>query len=297
MKERTAEIIQQKEEIQAQADNLLQANNEITEKNEILRKQKNEIEEKNQHITSSIEYASRIQNAVLPPKELIRKHLPEYFILFKPRDIVSGDFYWLKQIGSHTVYAAADCTGHGVPGAFMSMLGISFLNEIVNKTRFDKPAEILGKLRKKVKSSLRQTGKDNESKDGMDIALCIIDNENMILEYAGAYNPAYIIRKGVLHELKATRNPIGIYLKEKDFENHSFKLEKNDIIYTFSDGYVDQFGGEDNSKFKTKNFKKLLIEIYDKPMQEQKKILEGVFLKWKGNTEQTDDIIIFGVKV
>ncbi len=290
VKERTAEIVQQKEEIQAIADNLKSANDEISGKNELLR-------QKNQHITESIEYASKIQKALLPPSELIEELLPEHFILYKPRDIVSGDFYWLKKIGNYTVYAAADCTGHGVPGAFMSMLGISFLNEIVTKSRFDKPGKILDKLRKKVKTSLRQTGKENESKDGMDIALCIIDHETDTLEFAGAYNPVYIIRKGELTEINATRNPIGIYLKEKDFETHEFKLEKGDILYTFSDGYTDQFGGDNDSKLKTKNFKKILIEIYDKPMSEQKQILEDTFIKWKGNTEQTDDIIIFGVKV
>jgi len=231
-------------------------------------------------------------------RKILFKHIyPIILFYFKPRDIVSGDFYWFKQIGNYTVYAAADCTGHGVPGAFMSMLGISFLNEIVTKTRFDKPSDILDKLRKKVKTSLRQTGKDNESKDGMDIALCIIDNEKLILEYAGAYNPAYIIRKGELHELKATRNPIGIYFKEKPFENHEFQLQKDDIIYTFSDGYVDQFGGENISKFKSKNFISLLLEISDKPMPEQKHILDEIILKWKGKLEQTDDIIVFGVKI
>jgi len=297
VKERTQEIVQQKEEIETQkeeiqtiADNLIVSNEEVT-------KQKDKIAEIHKHITESIEYASRIQHAILPPKELISKHLPDHFILFKPRDIVSGDFYWLKQIGNYTVYAAADCTGHGVPGAFMSMLGISFLNEIVTKTRFDNAGEILNRLRKKIKTSLRQTGKDGESKDGMDIAVCVIDNESLQLEYSGAYNPLYIIRKGELTEIKATRNPVGIYLKEKLFENHKFQLEKGDVIYTFSDGYIDQFGGENESRFKSKNFKKLLLEINNKPMQEQRKILDAVLLKWQGKTEQTDDIVVFGVRI
>lgn len=260
-------------------------------------KQKEEIEQKSKHITDSINYASRIQQALLPPEEIIREYLPDHFILFKPRDIVSGDFYWLKRIGHYTVYAAADCTGHGVPGAMMSMLGISFLNEIVNKAHFNKPSEILEELRKKIKDSLRQTGKDNESKDGMDIAVCTIDHQDLYLEYAGAYNPVYIVRKGELHEIKATRNPIGIYLREMAFENHEFKLEKGDLIYAFSDGYVDQFGGNDNSKFKAKNFKTILMEIWDKPLQEQREILEQRLLQWQGHGEQTDDIIVIGVKV
>ncbi|NOZ35671.1 MAG: SpoIIE family protein phosphatase [Chlorobi bacterium] len=259
--------------------------------------QKEEIEEKNHHITSSIEYASRIQQALLPPEELITEYLPDHFILYKPRDIVSGDFYWLKQIDNYTVYAAADCTGHGVPGAFMSMLGISFLNEIVSKSQVNKPSEILNELRKKIKSSLRQTGKDNESKDGMDIAVCVIDNKRMILNYAGAYNPLFIIRKGELKEIKATRNPIGIYLREVPFENHELELEKGDVLYTFSDGFVDQFGGEKQSKFKAQNFKKILLEIYDKSMKEQKTILDKTILQWQGDAEQTDDIVIFGVRI
>lgn len=290
VKERTAEIVQQKEEIETIADNLQVANEEISSKNVLLK-------QKNESITSSIEYASRIQRALLPPNEIIKKYLPDYFIFFKPRDIVSGDFYWFKQIGNYTVYAAADCTGHGVPGAFMSMLGISFLNEIVNDEEVNKPSQVLDKLRDKVKLSLRQTGKDNESKDGMDIAVCVIDNENLTVEFAGAYNPLYIIRKGELHEIKATRNPIGIYLKEKPFENHKFQLEKGDVLYTFSDGYVDQFGGEDDGKFKAKNFKKLLLKISDKPMDKQKEILDGMLLQWQGETEQTDDIIVFGVRI
>lgn len=260
-------------------------------------KQKEEIEEKNQHITSSIEYASRIQQALLPPEELIQRNLPNHFVLYKPRDIVSGDFYWLKQIDDSIFYATADCTGHGVPGAFMSMLGISFLNEIVNKKHINKPSEILNELRKKVKLSLRQTGKDNESKDGMDIAVCVLNNKNLTLEYAGAYNPVYIVRKGELHEIKATRNPIGIYLREVPFENHKFQLEEGDLIYTFSDGYVDQFGGNENTKFKASKFKKLLLEISDKPLKEQEEILDKTIIEWQGDAEQTDDIIIFGVKL
>jgi len=269
----------------------------VLERTAEILQQKEEIENKNRHITSSIEYASRIQQALLPPQELIKKHLPNNFILFKPRDIVSGDFYWLKHINNYTIYATADCTGHGVPGAFMSMLGISFLNEIVTKDFINKPSEILNELRKKIKDSLRQTGKSNESKDGMDIAVCVIDNERMVLEYSGAYNPVYIIRNGELHEIKATRNPIGIFLKEIPFNNHEFKLEKEDIIYTFSDGYVDQFGGEKNTKFKTRNFKALLIEISNKPLEEQKEILDKTIIEWQGDAEQTDDIIILGIKM
>jgi serine phosphatase RsbU (regulator of sigma subunit) len=290
VKERTAEIVQQKEEIQTIADNLRDANEEISSKNELLA-------QKNKHITDSIAYASRIQEALLPPKELLEELLPEHFVLFKPRDIVSGDFYWLKQIGNFTVYAAADCTGHGVPGAFMSMLGISFLNELVTKSRFDSAGELLDRLRKKVKTSLRQTGKEDDTKDGMDIALCVIDNDSMTLQYAGAYNPVYIIRDGELQEIKATRNPIGIYLKEVSFQSNDFSLRKGDVLYTFSDGYIDQFGGEDERKFKARTFKDLLMEIHQKPMQEQEAILDKTIIEWQGKAEQTDDILVFGVRI
>lgn len=297
VEERTAEIKKQKEDIEAIAEYLKVANNEINEQNEQLGKQKRVIEEKNKHITDSIEYASRIQMALLPPQSIIEKHLPDHFILFKPRDIVSGDFYWFKQIGHYTLYATADCTGHGVPGAFMSMLGIAFLNELVTENEKHTAGEILNNLRNKVKKSLRQTGEEGHSKDGMDITLCIIDNKNKIAEYAGAYNPLYIYRNDELIEIKATRNPIGIYIKEKPFESNQLELQKGDMLYTFSDGFVDQFGGEENSKFKTKNFKKLLLEIYKRPLEEQKTILNETIENWRGDYEQTDDIIIFGVRI
>lgn len=228
---------------------------------------------------------------------ILDKSFSDYFIFFRPRDIVSGDFYWIKQISDYTVYAVADCTGHRVPGAMLSMLGISFLSEIVSKARFDTPDEILNRLRKKIKSSLKQTKKGIESKDGMDIALCVIDYDSLQLQFAGAYNPIYIIRKGELTEIKATRNPIGAFLKEKPFESNKFKLEKGDLLYTFSDGYSDQFGQNENQKFNKRNFKKLLLKIYDKPISEQKEILDNVLKKWKGKTDQTDDIIVMGVRI
>lgn len=269
----------------------------IKERTKTIEEQKNQIAKSHQNIKDSITYAKRIQEAIMPSKKTLDKSFSDYFIFFKPRDIVSGDFYWLKQISDYTVYAVADCTGHGVPGALLSMLGISFLSEIVSKARFDTPDEILNRLRKKIKSSLKQTEKGIESKDGMDIALCVIDHDSLQLQFAGAYNPIYIIRKGELTEIKATRNPIGAFLKEKPFESNKFKLEKDDLLYTFSDGYSDQFGQNENQKFNKRNFKKLLLKIYDKPMSEQKEILDDVLKKWKGKTDQTDDIIVMGVRI
>lgn len=269
----------------------------IQERTKTIEEQRNQIAKSHKSIKDSITYAKRIQKAIMPSEKVLDKSLREYFVFFKPRDIVSGDFYWLKQIGEYTVYAVADCTGHGVPGALLSMLGISFLSEIVTKVRFDTPDEILNRLRKKVKRSLKQTDKDVVSKDGMDIALCIINHDSLQLQFAGAYNPVYILRAGELTEIKATRNPIGIHIKEKPFSNNIFQLKKGDILYTFSDGFYDQFGQNNSQKFNKSNFKKLLKVISEKPMAEQKIILEGILKKWMGKTDQTDDIIVMGVRV
>ena len=257
-----------------------------------------EIQKQKEEITDSINYASRIQQAVHPLTSYFDKAFSDYFILYKPRDIVSGDFYWIAEDTDKLYFTAADCTGHGVPGAFMSMLGISSLNEIFsNKNENLTASKILNLLREKIKSSLHQTGKDSETQDGMDIALCILHKKKKILEYAGAYNPLYIIKDGELQEYKADRMPIGIYLDEKSgFTNHKIKIKKGDVIYIFSDGYADQFGGPAQTKFKTVNMKKLLLEIYDKPMNKQKQILEDRFNKWKGKLNQIDDIIFIGIR-
>ena len=261
-------------------------------------KQKEEIAEKNQNITASIEYAKRIQTAILPSHEYAKEILPEHFILFRPRDIVSGDFYWMTKKDNLLVLIAADCTGHGVPGAFMSMLGVSFLNEIVNRHEVTSAEVILNSLRADIKKTLGQEGKEGEAKDGMDIALCIVDSEKMKMQYAGAYNPMYLYRNNELMEVKGDRMPIGIHIKEKEsFTNNKIDLQKGDVFYIFSDGYQDQFGGEDGQKFKTKNFKQFLLEIHQKPMVEQREILDTRIDEWRGKWEQVDDIIILGVRI
>ncbi|NJO92141.1 MAG: serine/threonine-protein phosphatase [Chloroflexia bacterium] len=219
----------------------------------------------------------------------------------------------MKKLNNFVAVVAADCTGHGVPGAFMSMLGSSFLNEIVTRRSLDSAAQILNRLRAKVKKSLHQEGKEGEQKDGMDIALLIIDNETLELQYSGAYNPLYIIRPKIgvnildenididsryeLIHLKADRQPIGIHLSEKEFTNHRYQLKNGDSLYSFSDGYVDQFGGETGEKFKTKRFKELLMSVQGKSMQEQKTALEQAFVKWKRDLAQIDDVLVMGIKV
>jgi len=269
----------------------------IKKTNVLLAEQRDKIVEQKQAITDSIIYAKRIQSAVLPSKEFAEEILPEHFILFKPRDIVSGDFFWMTQKGSKTIVVAADCTGHGVPGAFMSMLGVSFLNDIVNKNETVQANLILNKLRADVKRTLDQTGKKDEAKDGMDIALCIIDYETNKLQYAGAYNPLYLYRKDELLQIKADKMPIGIYIKEKEsFTNHELDLQKGDTFYIFSDGYVDQFGGARGEKFKSKKFKELLLNLQSKKLSEQKEILDNTLTEWRGEYSQLDDICVIGVR-
>ena len=275
---------------------------ELKTKNGLLKEQKqtiqnayNTIEIKNRSITDSINYASRIQAAMLPDKDFTEIFPYRHFILFKPRDIVSGDFYWLKKIDNKLIVAVADCTGHGVPGAFVSMLGIAFLNEIVRK-EVNTAAQVLEELRIQVKTSFKQTGDRRETKDGMDIALCIIDTQTNLLQYAGAYNPLYIIRNNELIETKATRNPIGIFIKETPFKNNKIQLQNNDKIYIFSDGYIDQFGGDEDMKFLTKNFKQLLLNISNKAFSEQKEILNTRIEKWRNGRDQIDDILIMGLE-
>ncbi|OQY00007.1 MAG: hypothetical protein B6I24_00930 [Bacteroidetes bacterium 4572_128] len=265
---------------------------------EVVNLQKEKIEDAHKNIKDSINYASRIQNAILPNLDIFEKATNDYFVFFKPRDVVSGDFYWAKQIGDYFIYITADCTGHGVPGAFVSMLGVSLLNEIVNKKEINQTNEVLDILREEMKKSLKQKGKNkNETKDGMDLTMCIINRKTNELQFSGANNSMYLYRNNELIEFKGNRQPIGIYIKEKPFTNYEIQLQENDVIYTFSDGYIDQFGGKKGKKFMKKRFKKLLLEINHKDMSEQKQILDKIFGKWKGNLNQIDDVLVIGVKI
>jgi ligand-binding sensor domain-containing protein/serine phosphatase RsbU (regulator of sigma subunit) len=272
---------------------------------EIVQQQKI-VEEKNKNITDSINYALRIQTAFLPKKEEISLYLPQSFILFKPKDIVSGDFYFFHktvftkvQTGEGLFFiAAADCTGHGVPGAFLSMVGSERLTDAVQQS--NNPSEILSLLNKGVKNSLHQSGKDESTRDGMDIAICSVDIEKRIVTYAGANRPLWLIPKGAMEieEIKCTKTAIGGLTEDnQEFESHKMTLKQGDTFYIFSDGYADIFNGQSNKKLTTKKFKQILLEIQDKTMQEQEQYLEDFIENWKAGTEQIDDILVIGIKV
>jgi len=275
------ELNLQKEELQAIVDSLAEANNKIT------------FQHKN--ITDSINYAKHIQKGLLPSNDIIESYLPgDHFLFFKPKEVVSGDFYYVNKIQKHLVFAVADCTGHGVPGGFISMLGITYIHEIIRRLETDTPGETLDLLRSRVKDSFSAFG--TNSNDGLDIAFCSIDTETNILQYAGAYNPLWIIRQGELIEIKATRNPIGNYPRLKSFINNIFQLENNDKIYIFSDGYLDQFSQESMKKFSIKRFRKLILETSHLPMQNQSEVLSKTLIEWQGGMVQIDDITVMGIE-
>lgn len=255
-----------------------------------------EIETKNKLITDSINYASRIQSAILPAEKRLSDMLTDYFVFYRPKDIVSGDFYWARNKEERTIIIAADCTGHGVPGAFMSLFGVAFLNEIVDKEGITVPSKILDRLRDMIIHSLGQDA-GTEVKDGMDMAVITIDNSTSSIEFAGAYNPMYLISSGEMVQVKGDRMPVSIYVRMNDFTNHSVEVKKGDRVYIFSDGFADQFGGPDNRKFKYKALKELLIDTSGKAMEDQKNAIEKVFDQWKGGNEQIDDVLLIGLQI
>ncbi len=299
VRERTAEIMAQKEEIEAQRDSIQEQRNILSDINRSLQKAYLEIEEQKKHIEDSIHYARRIQNAILPPDEFVSTLLPDSFILYKPKDIVSGDFYWMAQKDGQALVAAVDCTGHGVPGAFMSIVGNNQLNFAVNVKGSLRPDEILNALNEGVTKSLRQTRLSSSVKDGMDISLISIDFKDLKLNYAGGYNPLFLIRDNELITVKADKFPIGGYMGEKlrDFTNNEMDIKKGDVLYLFSDGYSDQFGGSDDSKFLIRRFRELLLKIHNEPMNEQKEILNQIHDDWRGNSVQIDDILVIGIRI
>ncbi len=259
--------------------------------------QKAMVDEKNKDITDSITYARRIQQAKLPRLEDISHALPDSFVLFKPRDIVSGDFYFFHREENRICIAAADCTGHGVPGAFMSMIGMDKLDAAVRQ--HDNPSSILSDLNREIKKSLRQSDRVDSTRDGMDIALCVIDAARQKLSYAGANRPLWIIRNGTreIEEYKATKKAIGGLTPDDTlFDEHEIICNPGDCFYLFSDGYADLFGGPDNKKITTRRFKEMLLQMQDAPMEKQKDFLNAFSDNWKGQTEQVDDILVIGIR-
>jgi ligand-binding sensor domain-containing protein/serine phosphatase RsbU (regulator of sigma subunit) len=287
VKERTREVVEQKDEIARQRD--------------VVTVQKKEI-------TDSINYAERIQQAVLPDEAILKKAFSDYFVILRPKDIVSGDFYWMTNRNNKIILTAADCTGHGVPGAFMSMLGVSFLNKIVNESGITEPSAILNSLRENVISALKQKGAFEDAKDGMDMALCSVDLERKKLWFAGANNPLYLIRlengQFNLVEKKGDMMPVGVYSNMTDFASHEIDVEKGDTFYLFSDGFMDQFGGPEGRKFMKTRFKQMLLDNQGSDMAAQKEIFNKTLDEWMNypckdqhHSGQVDDIILMGVRV
>lgn len=277
VKERTAEVVKQKEEIE---------------------KQNEKISELYEEVTDSIKYAKGLQEAILPPDEFVEQNMPESFILYKPKDIVSGDFYWVEKKNDKIYFAAVDCTGHGVPGAFMSIVGYNALNEALRTN--DDPGSILDALNRGVSKTLHNNSSmGTTTKDGMDLALCCYDNKTKELQFAGAYNPLYLIRDGDVVQVKPDKFAIGNYYEDetKKYTNHKIQLQENDYIYVFSDGYADQFGGPKGKKFMYKRFRDYLLTLNGKSMNAQKEFLDKTLEEWKGPLEQIDDILVIGMHV
>lgn len=281
--------------------------NKVAARTETIEKQKTELasqyqllKEHSQEIKDSITYAKRIQTALLPSESYFRQNFPDSFVLYKPKDIVAGDFYWLESLNDTVIFAAADCTGHGVPGAMVSVLCNNGLNRAVREFGLSDPGAILNKTRELVIAEFQKS--KEQVRDGMDIALCTIEKDHsgelISLKYAGAHNPLWIIRKGEqeVEEIKGDKQPIGNYSDQKPFQTHEIKLQKGDTVYVFSDGFSDQFGGAREKKFKAKNFKKLLLSVQNEPMERQVALIDEAFENWRGQLEQLDDVCVIGVR-
>jgi serine phosphatase RsbU (regulator of sigma subunit) len=294
--------------------NILIAN--INEHNAILKEELQvkilEIEFAHEEIKQSINFGQKIQEALLPNISILRNVFPNSFIYYKSKDIVSGDFYWFTSIGEKFLIAAVDCTGHGVPGAFMSMLGIVLLNDIIKNNNINDAAKVLDELRSQVKKSLQQSGKTDELQDGMDIVFCIIDNNTLEMSFAGAFNPLWMVKssdtklknnelhnknESIITIYETDEQPVGVYPLEKAFTEKRIQLEKNDLLYLFTDGYISQLNPDKNKSFRSDRLKKLLSDIHCLPLEEQKQILEKNFDDWKGYNNQTDDILIIGIRI
>lgn len=281
--------------------------NQVQQRTQEILLQKEEILHKNQEILDSINYAKRIQLALITPEEILKNSVPNSFVYFQPKDIVSGDFYWFAELSTTkentnneklVVFSVADCTGHGVPGAFMSLIGIKILNQSIKQKEVNSPSEALDFLNKQVYITMnKHASENNVVRDGMDAVLFAINFKNLLLSYAGANNPLYIVRNKEIIELKPDKQPIGAYELQQPFTNQTFELQKGDVVYATTDGYIDQFGGEDGKKLKSKRFKEKLIECSSLPIEQQKEFLNIFFNTWKGKLEQLDDICVMGIKI
>lgn len=271
------------------------ANTTIHLQKEELAKQKHLLEEKNKDILDSINHAKRLQEAILPPAGLIKKMLPESFMLYMPKDIIAGDFYWIEHSGDTIFIAAADCTGHGVPGALVSVVCSNALNRTVREFHITEPGKILDKVRELVLKTFENS--ENNVQDGMDISLCCINTKTNEIQWSGAYNSLWYIKNNEIYEIPADKQPVGKYDKPAPFNTHNIKLEKGIVLYLFTDGYADQFGGPKGKKFKYKQLEEILLANASKSMEEQKIKLEERMEEWKGGHEQIDDILIIGIRV
>ena len=304
LKKREKELMQLVEErtadLQREKAKLEKAYDEISAKNDSLSQANEEIAEKTKNITASINYAKRIQDALLPQTAWIKNQFPESFILFKPRDIVSGDCYWYGQHKDLSLFAAIDCTGHGVPGALMSMIGNTLLNQIVNMRGTHKPSRILQMLHAGVRKALKQDKEDSRSRDGMDLAFFTFNHQEKNLQYAGANRPLLLIKPdGDYEEIKPDKRPIGgrQFEEDKSFTNHTFNPQPGTRIYLSSDGYADQFGGPKNRKFMKKRLREMILENHHKPMQEQHRIYQDALANWMRAYRQIDDILLTGFQL
>lgn len=332
LQEQKEEIQVQNEEIMAQRESLYDLNEELVQKNEVIsesleenerqrnslanlawelqekaeliEKQRDELFHSKKEITDSIVYAERIQNAILPTPEMVKEVFPESFVFYKPKNIISGDFYWVANIRGFKIFAIGDCTGHGVPGGIMSMLGIAYLSDIINKDHITKAGDVLEEMRRQIIESLHQYKKsdDDESYDGMDMAFCALNTSTMELQFAGANLPIYIFKKGSPNDqdpiiMREDRMPIAQFIKIEPFHNYSFKVDEGDMIYLFTDGYSDQFGGHAGKKYNLSKFRSLLASIHHLSAMEQEAAIVSTFEEWRGNMFQVDDVLVMGVRI
>lgn len=304
LKEREKELVKLVEErtidLKREKQKLEGAYQEITAKNSSLSAANEEIAEKTRNITSSINYAKRIQDALLPQLEVVKKGFPESFIFFRPRDIVSGDAYWYGEKDDYYIFACIDCTGHGVPGALMSMIGNTLLNQIINIRGIIDPGRALNQLHSGVRKALKQDIEDSRSRDGMDLALIAYNHRSKELLYSGANRPLLIIDpSGGWQEIKPTKFPIGGMQKEdeRNYETHKFYVQNGTVIYLSTDGYADQFGGPANRKFMKKHLRQIFLDNFDKDMQVQESILNKALTDWMGDHNQIDDILVTGFRL